>query len=606
MKGEQRLTRQDVPIESTWDRESIYPSWEAWQQDFEATTAGLSELSEFSGKLKDGPQMLIDWFQAFSKYYSLVYKLWTFTDMAVDVDAGDEQAKGHKVQASGLIAKTLAITAFADPELQEIGEELFVWIEKDPRLAKYEHLINNLMRQKPHQRSSEVEEVLGMIESPATTVLQTYSELTNTDMTFRDAIDSEGVSRPVHQTTVTPMGIQSPDREHRRTAWESFCDAHLSMQNTLASNHLAMMKYYQILAKTRGYDSVLEMRLSPSNLPVEVFHNLIDSFKNNLHVFHRYWEVKRKILQVDQIHPYDLWAPIVQHPPVIPYNQAVNLICAALAPLGEDYVDRVYRACKEDRWIDYAPNKGKAQGAASVLSVGDFPPFIFMSYEDDINSVSTLAHELGHSLQHHYQNQYQPVIYTDYRLLSSAIAETASNFHQALTRAHLREIYKDDRDFQIAILDEAMHNLHRYLFIMPTLARFEFEVFERLERDEPLNSSVFNSILGEFFAEGYGDTLEDDPERTAITWTQFIHLYAPFYTFQYAIGISAAQALADDVISGESEAAQNYLEFLKKGASMYPFDLWKLAGVDMSTPEPVEKAFATLSDILDQLDTFAD
>jgi oligoendopeptidase F len=377
------------------------------------------------------------------------------------------------------------------------------------------------------------------------------------------------------------------------------------MQNTLASNYIAMIKFDQVLAKTRGYDSVLEMRLSPSNLPVVVFHSLIETFKNNLHIFHRYWEVKRKTIQVDQIHPYDIWAPIVESPPVMPYQQAVDLICEAMAPLGENYVANIQRACIEDRWIDYAPNEGKSQGAASYLSVGDLPPFIFISYEEDMNSFSTLAHELGHSLQHYYQNQHQPMIYYDFRVLSSAIAETASNFHQAMTRAYLREFKKDDRDFQIAILDEAMQNLHRYLFIMPTLSRFEFEVFERLDRDEPLNAGIFNSIMADLYAEGYGDTLDDDPERTAITWAQFPHLYTPFYTFQYAIGISAALALADSVFSGAPNAADNYMKFLKSGASKYPLDLWKLAGVDMSSPEPVEKAFAVISDMVDQLEDLA-
>jgi oligoendopeptidase F len=306
MKGTKTLKREDAPVESTWDRDSVYPSWDAWQRDFEAATEGLEELSKFSGQLKKGPQVLADWFDTFSKFYCQVYKLWQFTSMAMAVDSGDEDTKGHFAQANSLFAQFFTSTAFANPELQEIGEELFAWVAEEPRLAEYKHFVNNLLRLKPHQRSAEVEEILGMIESPAASVFQTYSELTNADMTFSNATDSMGRTHPVYQTTVTPMGIQSPDREHRRTAWESFTDAYLGMQNTLASNYLAMMKYYQLLAKARGYDSVLEMMLSPSNLPVAVYHNLIEIFKDNLHIWHRYWEVKRKILRVDQIHPYEV------------------------------------------------------------------------------------------------------------------------------------------------------------------------------------------------------------------------------------------------------------------------------------------------------------
>ncbi|MGW8225579.1 MAG: M3 family oligoendopeptidase [Anaerolineales bacterium] len=605
MDNKKTLKREAVATESTWDRDSVYPSWEEWQQDFEKTMAGLSDLTEFSGQLGKGPQVLLNWFETFSKYYYQVYKLFAFTNMAINVDAGDEEAKGHNSQINSLFAKFLANTAFANPELQEIGDELFNWVTEEPRLAEYQHFIDNQLRLKPHQRSAEVEEILGMMESPLTFVYQTFNELTNTDLTFADAVDSLGDTYPVQQATVPPVGIQSPDREHRRTAWESFADAHLGMQNTLASNYLAMINYYYVEANIRGYDSVLEMMLSPSNLPVSVFHNLIQTFKNNLHIFHRYWEVKRKILQIDQMHPYDVQAPIVKRPPEIPFQQAVNLLCAAMAPLGSEYVGIIHRACLEDRWVDYAPNEGKSQGAMSGLAIGDLPPFIFMSYKDDIKSFSVLVHELGHALQHNYQNQHQPVIYTDYRFLSSAIAETASNFHQAMTRAYLQEFKKEDLDFQTAVLDEAMFNLHRYLFVMPTLSRFELEVFERLDRGEPLNARALNSIMAELFAEGYGSTLDDDHERTAITWAQFSHLYFPFYTFQYAIGVSAALALADGVLSGLPGAAGNYLEFLKKGASMYPIDLWNLAGVDMSTLEPVEKAFTAVSNIVDQLESLA-
>lgn len=605
METARLVKRNEVKVESTWDQERLYPSWDAWQVDFDRAVSGLSELSEFTGKLNQGPQRLRNWFDTFNKYYHQVYKLWKYTHMAVIVDNKDEKAKGHHNQANSLYAKFFTVTAFAIPELQEIGAELFEWVGRDPGLADYKHYVDNLIRLEAYVRSAEVEEILGMIDSPITSVYLTYSELTNSDITFIDAVDSEGNSHPVRQSSGPPSGLLSPDREYRRTTWESYSDSYLAMQNTLASNYIAMNQYYQMEANIRGYDSVLEMRLTPSNLPVEVFHNLVDNFKKHLYIFHRYWEVKRKIIKVKQIHPYDIWAPIVDQTPVIPYHQAVDWICKALAPLGDDYVGIISRGCHEDHWVDYAPNEGKSQGAASALAIGDVPPYIYLTYQDDINSFSTLAHETGHSLQHHYQNQHLPFIYSDFRTLSSAVAETASNFHQAMTRQYLQTEKHGDRLFQIAILDEALHNLHRYLFIMPTLSRFEYEVFDRLAKDEPLNASILNSIMVDLFSEGYGDTLEDDPQRTAITWAQFPHLYTPFYTFQYAVGISAALALADGIYSGMPDAAEDYIEFLKRSAAMYPMDAWKLAGVDMSRPEPIERAFAVLSNIIDQLEILA-
>jgi oligoendopeptidase F len=307
------------------------------------------------------------------------------------------------------------------------------------------------------------------------------------------------------------------------------------------------------------------------------------------------------MLKIDSLHPYDIWAPIVKSPPFIPYHQAVDWISEALSPLGREYVDILRRGCLEERWVDYAPSIGKNQGAASSLRVADKPPFIFMSYIDDILSVSTLSHELGHSLHLHFAYLNQPEIYNDYELFSSAIVETASNFNQAMTREYLRKSKKDDPNFQLSLIEEAISNFHRYFFIMPTLAQFEFEVFNRAQQDQPLNASILNGIMTELFSEGYGNTLIDDPERTAITWAQFPHLYDPFYTFQYSVGISAAHALEARVRSDEPDAADDYLEFLKAGTSLYPIQLWELAGVDMTTPEPVETAFTYLDNLIDEL-----
>ena len=358
------------------------------------------------------------------------------------------------------------------------------------------------------------------------------------------------------------------------------------------------------MAQERGYSSVLDMMLSPANLPVSVFHTLIETFQQNLPIWHRYWEAKRRILGVAEIHPYDIWAPMIKHPPLVPYRQAVDWICAGLAPLGDEYVQILRSACLEQRWVDYFPNMGKSQGAASSLHI-ETPPFIYMTYVDTVGSMSVLAHELGHSLHLYYTGENQPVAYNNFNVFSSAVTETASNFNQAMLRAYLRELKKDERDFQIALLDEAIYNFHRYFFIMPTLARFEYEVFQRAERNQPLSAPILNEICQRFFAEGYGDTLQDDPQRTSITWAEFGHLYLPFYTFQYSVGISAAHALAHRVLTEGSPAAQDYLKFLKAGASLYPMDLFNLAGVNMASPQPVKKAFVVLEGMVAQLETLA-
>jgi oligoendopeptidase F len=339
-------------------------------------------------------------------------------------------------------------------------------------------------------------------------------------------------------------------------------------------------------------------------VPQEIFHNLIDTFKKNIPVWHRYWDVKRQALKLDAIKPYDIWAPIGSHPPQIPYAQSVDWICESLAPMGEDYVSVIRKGALEDGWVDWAPNIEKRQGAASSRRYL-MPPWIFMSYNDSVFSLSTLAHELGHSIHTYLASETQPEVYFGFGSLSSTVTETASNFHQVMSRDYLRRVKHDDPDFMIAMAEEAMSNFHRYFFIMPTLARFELEVFTRAEAGKPLTVGILNQIMSELFAEGYGETLSDDPQRTGITWATFLHLYMPFYTFQYAIGISAAHAAGEKILAGDQQAASNYVEFLKAGGSRYTMDLFKLAGVDMSSPDPVNSAFKVMEENINLLEKLA-
>ncbi|NIV15497.1 MAG: oligoendopeptidase F, partial [Aliifodinibius sp.] len=505
-------------------------------------------------------------------------------------------------QASSLQAQYSAATSFSVPELIQDPEKLRKWGQNEPKLKLFAHFFDNLIRQQKHMRSAEVEEILSMVNEPFGNTHQTYTELVNTDLGFEDSLDMQGRNYKIKQSTLS-NSLQSPDRKRRETAWKNYFDGYLSMQNTLAANYITWIKQQVFMARVRGYDSVLEMRLSPFNLPLEVFHNLIDTFKQKLPVWHRYWDVRKKALGLDKIKPYDLWAPIGINSPDIPYAQAVDWIGNSLEVLGEEYVPIMRRGALEERWVDWAPNIEKRQGAASWRRYL-MPPWIFMSYNESVFSLSTLAHELGHSMHTYLASENQPEVYFGFGSLSSTVAETASNFNQVMTRAYLREIKQDDPDIMIAMVEEAMANFHRYFFIMPTLARFEYEVFDRAEQGKPLSVKIFNDIMKDLFAEGYGDTLEDDPERTGITWATFLHLYMPFYTFQYAIGISAAHAIGEKILAGNEGSADKYLAFLKAGGSHYTMDLFKLAGVDMTTPEPVISAFNVMEENIDLMEKY--
>jgi oligoendopeptidase F len=352
-------------------------------------------------------------------------------------------------------------------------------------------------------------------------------------------------------------------------------------------------------AKTRAYPSSLEAALAPYAIPTEVFFNLVETVWCNFPVWHRYFAARRRLLGLDQLHGYDLTAPLVADPPRIPFADGAEMIAETLAPLGAEYV-AIVRQGIADRWVDRAPNVGKGSGAFSSGTQGTHP-FISMVYDDDLESVSTLTHELGHSLHSYYAWQTQPATYADYSMFA---AETASNMHQALMGAAL--LAKDQsRAWTIAVIQERMSNLMRYLFTMPILARFELDCHERVERGQALTADGMSATLFDLYRQGYGDELVLDEPRMGITWARFPHLFGNFYVFQYATGISAAHALAAKVREEGPEAARTYVDFLRSGGSRDPLDALLSAGIDMRSPEPVQRAFDVLDGYVRQLEAFA-
>jgi oligoendopeptidase F len=436
-----------------------------------------------------------------------------------------------------------------------------------------------------------------MLQDPFGTVRATTNMLANADFQFKPARNSRGKKVELTQSTLDAI-LNGSDRKARQTAWENYNDKYLEYKNTLASNLAASIKQNVFNMKARRFSSSLEATLFHRNVPVEMFHNLISIFKKNLPLWHRYWQIRRKALGVKVLNPYDVWAPLTTKKHKVSYENAVDWISDGLEPLGKDYVNIMRKGCLEEGWVDWSPNAGKRQGAFSTRVPQDTHPFILMSYTDDVGSMSTLAHELGHSMHAYFASRAQPMIYYSY---PSIISETASNFHQAMTRAHLLKT-NPKKSFQIALLEEAMDNFHRYFFIMPTLARFELETHQRVEKGQPLTADAMIELMADLFSEGFGGYMNLDRQRVGITWGTFTtHLYIDYYSFQYAIGISAANAIAKRILNGTPNAAQDHINFLKIGSSRPPMEVYKVAGVDMTTTQPVEDAFAVLEEYIDRL-----
>lgn len=591
--------RSEIAPEHTWNHPSVFESREAWKTEYQAVSAAVPALPErFKDHLADGPAVLADFLEAFYGLYLRLGKIYVYASMFSEVDTADQMANAMSGQAMGLFSQLLAAGAFAEPEMLAIGRATLTrWQKQEPRLADYGHYLDNLFRKAEHVRSAEVEELLGLAMDTFGQISHTGSQLANADLKFQPATQQNGEAISVEQGN-TLAHLSSPDRTLRRTARESYDDGYLAYKNTFASNLTAAIKGDVFYARAHRHASALEGALFANNIPVEVFYSLIETFRKNLPTWHRYWAIRRRALGVEKLYLYDLWAPLTGTKPQVSYRQAVDWISEGLAPMGESYVSTLRRGCLQDRWVDIYPNQGKRQGAFSSGWKGTLP-FIMMSYNESLMSMSTLAHELGHSMHSYLTWQTQPPVYSDYTIF---VAEVASNFHQAMVRAHLLKTKANDPQFQIAVIEEAMTNFLRYFFIMPTLARFELEAHQQVERNEGLTADSMIDLMADFLAEGYGGEIELDRQRDGIMWAEFNHLYANFYVFQYATGISAAHALASGILSGKPGAVDHYLSFLKAGGSLYPLDALKLAGVDMTTPEPVEKTFAVLADYVDRLD----
>lgn len=595
--------RSEIPREHTWDVESVFPNDEAWSAELEALLNDLPTLARFRGHLGDDATTLADFFATSEALAMRAGKVMLYASMKHAVDTADQNAAALNDRARGLMARLGAALSFAEPEMLTIGfDKLRAWTQSEPRLAIYAHYFARLEQRAAHVRSAEVEELLSQLSDPFRTASETHGILTDAELKCAPARSSTGETFEVTQGTINALRTH-PDREVRRTAFENYADAHLAFKNTMANCLAAGVKQDVFRMRARRYASSLEAALASNFIPLDVFPNLINTFRANLPIWHRYWDIRRRALGVEKLAVYDEKAPLTSAKPVVTFDQAVEWICAGMAPLGDEYVSVARRGLTEQRWVDKYPNRGKRAGAFST-GVPGTQPFILMSYNDDLFSLSTLAHELGHSMHKYYTQKTQPFVYTQYGIF---LAECASNFNQAMVRDYLLKnasrLANPAREFEIAVIEEAMANFHRYFFIMPTLARFELEIHERAERGKPLTAQTMIDLLADLFAEGYGNQVEMDRERVGITWAQFAtHLYRNFYVYQYATGISAAHALAQNILDGKPGAVEKYIGFLSAGGSDFPLEILKRAGVDLTTPAPIETTFGVLARYVDRLD----
>lgn len=594
----QQPQRSDVDPRYTWDLGVLFPTPDDWAAGLAAVEADLPELVAYRGRLAESGATLLAFLDAREDFAARVTRVASYAFLGASMDTRDQAARARQGRVAGLGPKVGAALAFADPELLTIDANRLAELRaEEPGLAVYSRFFERLEERRPHVRSAEVEAVLGQVGAPFAGVSSAYNSLTDTDLRFASVETPEG-PRPVSQSSIASL-MADPDRAVRRRAFEAFADGYLAHKNTLADLYVTRVRQSSFAARVRGYPSSAQGVLAEKASSYEALLAVVEAFKANVHLWHRYLAARRRALGLEKLGPEDLFAPLARNTRALSYEEASEAIVASMAPLGEEYTGILRRGLLEDRWVDVYPTEGKPNAQFSSGSTG--VPFVMMSYSGLPASVGVLAHELGHALHQYLFHRAQPPVY---RQMGRLECEVPSNLGQMMLRAHLFD-QGGDADFQLSVLDEAFANFWRYFFQMPLLARFELEVHAAVDRGEGLTADRLNGLMGDLLREGYGSEVEVD-ERASTMWAQFGHLYSPFYTFEYTVGISCAAALSEGILGGKPGAVEDYLAFLRTGTSLPSIESLRRAGVDLSTPAPIERGFAALGQLVDRLERLVD
>nr|WP_246363086.1 oligoendopeptidase F [Deinococcus budaensis] len=587
-------SRADVPREQTWDIEALFATPESWEAEANALPAAIEALAAHSGRLGLGPEALAAYLTEEGEVELRLIRLMSYAGMGASVDGRDAVAAARRDRVGAVAAQFGSVTAFADPELLALDEQAVRgWLTR-PELTDHRIRLERLWRDRAHVRSAEVEELLGAVQAPFASERGIHPALANMDLRFGTA-GGEAVTQGNVDRLTSAQG-----REVRREAWENYADAHLAVRHAQAAMYATNVRQNVFLARARRYPDAITATLAPDCIPTEVVTTLLETYRAHTPTWHRYWRVRREWLGLPELREYDVKAALVP-PRAVSYEQAVEWIADGMAPLGEAYVRELRAGLTTERWVDYAENDGKRQGAYSNGG-GRVKPYIFMTWNGTMSSYSTLAHEIGHSMHSLLSQREHSYAVPRYTLFH---AEVASNFDQAMVRSHLLKQAREsgDTDFEVAIIEEALANFHRYFFIMPTLAAFELEAYRRVEAGGTLSAPDLIELTADLLHEGYGDGVQMDRERSGILWAQFsTHLYANFYAYQYATGISAAHQILEQFQADPEAARERYLAFLKSGGSLDPIDALREAGLDMLSPEPVQATFRTLAGYVDRLE----
>ncbi len=590
--------RDQIPISDTWDLTQLYATSDAWAKELAKLQREYGKLAEFKGRVGASAQALRDCLE-FDKALSLtIERLHHYSSLKTSEDSSDAENLKREGELQNLLTKVAETSAFLIPEIQAIDDENFENFVNDPLLGDWKIFLQKIRRMRPHTLSEREERLLALGASALGGHHETFSQLTNVDMKFGSLRDERGEERPLSQSSFSSF-LVNRDPEVRRRAFHQFYAEFKDHEFTLASGLAHSVRTDVFYARARNYPSARDAALFRDDMPAAVYDNLIASVRANLAPLHHYYELRRRVLQLDEIHHYDTYVPMVGDIETrVSFDEATEQVLAALAPLGDEYAGALADGLRTRRWCDRYESKGKRSGAFSSSSYGN-PPFILMNYKSDVFSdVYTLAHEAGHSMHTWFSQKSQHFQNYDYPIF---LAEVASTFNEELLTHHLLE-KTDDPKMRAYLLNRQIDDIRGTVYRQTMFAEFEKITHELEEAGEALTLDVFRQkyreLLDVYFGKNFALDAELDLECLRIP-----HFYSAFYVYKYATGMSAAVSLAQKVLHGSAEDTEAYLGFLKSGGSKFPLPTLLAAGVDMSNAAPIERTLKLFADRVSELET---
>jgi oligoendopeptidase F len=594
--GKKLPARDEIDARFKWKLEDIYASEEDWEADFKKAQQLSEKINTYKGRLADSAEILLECLKLRDELSALAEKVFAYARMRRDENNAEPKYQVLTDRAVTLVTQVNASMSFIVPEIISLDEGLLKKsIEEMEGLSLYRHFFHDILRQKKHVLSDREEELLALADEVMDASADIFNMFNVADIWFGTIRDENGREIEVTKGRYKKL-LESKDRRVRKDAFHTLYNSYRAVRNTLASSLSSNIKKNRFYANVRRYGSSLHASLDGDNVPADVYDNLIDTVNRNLPLLHRYVRLRKKALKLDELHMYDLYVPVVEQPTRhISYEEALETVKNGLAALGCSYIEDLAKAF-EAGWIDVYENQGKTSGA---YSWGTYltHPYVLLNYQDTINDVFTIAHEMGHALHSYYTNKTQPYIYSDYKIL---VAEVASTVNESLLMDYLLSVTMDRKE-RAYLLNHWLEEFRGTLFRQTMFAEFEKISHEMIEKGEALNADGFCRIYRGLNEKYFGPEVVID-EDIDMEWARIPHFYRSFYVYKYATGISAAVSLSRQILGDGVPAIDRYLEFLKSGGSDYPLELLKKAGVDLTVPKPIEDALKTFEKVLDELE----